>query len=162
MKPRTLALSMLLLSFIGIADAAYLTQSAYTGTPLSCDLGAGLDGCNVVAQSPYSHLFGVPLALYGVLFYGAFFFLAALYLWIRERRIALALYVLGIAGLLSSLLFIGMQLMLIKAVCLYCFGSALVSLLLFLATYFLHRTLRGGPAKPPVVTPWEDRAAVLP
>ena len=103
---------VLILSFLGIADSWYLYQSAVTDTALTCDIGAGLDGCNIVAKSPYSHVFGIPLALFGV---GFFALLFALYK---------ALYLLAVAGSLASLVFLALQFFVIKALCIYCIASA--------------------------------------
>jgi uncharacterized membrane protein len=103
-----------------------------------------------VAQSPYSHLFGVPLALYGVFFYGLLFVLAALALWVSRPLIARGLTALGVVGLLASIAFLGIQLFLIKAVCLYCLASAVISFLLFIFT-----VMHGKKARVPVVREWE-------
>ena len=64
---------LLVLSFLGIADSTYLSYTALTGSSLACSI-KGLDGCNVVAQSIYSHLFGIPLGVYGVIFYVLLFY----------------------------------------------------------------------------------------
>ena len=108
MHSRSLPLLILILAFLGIADAAYLAGAALSGTELSCDLG-GLDGCNVVAQSPYSEILGLPLGAYGVVFYGAFFFVAALYLAIPRRAFVRILFMLGAFGFVASLYFLYLQ-----------------------------------------------------
>ena len=157
MKTTTLATLTLLLAFLGIADAWYLTESAYTGTPLTCDI-SGLDGCNTVAQSSYSHLLGYPLALYGVFFFSLLFVLAAVALFAPRRTVYFALKILGIIGLVASLIFICIQLFLIKAVCVYCFGSAFISLFIFLCTRFMWRRERNSSSVPAPL----GQASVLP
>jgi uncharacterized membrane protein len=160
MKTTALTVCVLVLSFIGIADAWYLAQSAYTGAPLLCNIGAELDGCNIVAQSAYSKLFGLPLALYGVFFYAFLFVLSALAL-ARPRRAAFfSLYWLGIIGLVASFVFVGIQLSLIKAICVYCFGSALISFVIFACTFTLWKRMSRG--REPVVMPWERASADVP
>lgn len=129
--------SILVLSLLGIADAWYLFQSAVTDTALSCDIGGGLDGCNIVAKSVYSHLFGVPLALYGVGFFACICILSAGLLVVSHRYLNLALYVLTAVGALASVLFLGIQFFLIKAICVYCLASAGITFLMF----FLAHTL---------------------
>lgn len=143
--PRTaLVWILLLLAFVGIADAWYLAASALSDTALSCDLGAALDGCNIVAKSPYSHFMGVPLALYGVGFYAVTFVLAALLLELHDRLLTRALYVLGLAGALASLVFLAIQFVLIKALCVYCIGSAIISFLIFFVVQDLWRKTKNN------------------
>lgn len=122
---------LLLLAFTGIADAWYLTASALSDTALSCDLGAVLDGCNIVAKSPYSHFLGIPLALYGVGFYAVVFVLSALLLVRYDRLLVRVLYILGLAGALASLVFLAIQFVLIKALCVYCIASAVITFAVF-------------------------------
>ncbi len=141
MKTSTLAGLVLILAFIGIADAWYLTQSAYTDTPLTCDI-SGLSGCNIVAQSPYSHFLGFPLALYGVFFFAFLFVLAAVALYSPRRTVYLGLYTLGLVGAFASVIFMGIQFFLIKAICVYCLGSALITFLVFACAQVLWKRAR--------------------
>lgn len=130
---RTIILSLLiLLSFLGIADSWYLYQSAITDTALACDLGAGLGGCNVVAQSPYSYIFGIPLALYGVGFFGLLFAITALLFVVSRREIYHALYLLTAFGAVASTGFLALQVFVIKALCIYCLASAAITYLMFI------------------------------
>lgn len=136
---------ILVLSFLGIADSWYLYQSAVTDTALSCDIGGGLDGCNIVAQSEYSHIFGIPLALYGVGFFALMFVLAALLIVVDTRRIYQALLTLSVAGVAASAVFVLIQFFLIKAICIYCIASAGIALLLLWASRVLKN--RFSPVK---------------
>ena len=121
---------ILLLAFGGIADAAYLAQHEASGEPLLCNIEY-LSGCNTVAQSPYSHLFGIPLAEYGILFYGVIFVLAALELVVFDRLLRRLLQGAALLGVLASLVFTLIQIFLIGALCVYCLASALITLLIF-------------------------------
>ena len=150
MSKRVVLILILALAFLGIADAWYLTQSALSDTPLICDVGGTLDGCNIVAQSPYSSINGIPLALFGVFFFSFIFVLAALALWIPRRVVSRALAILGIVGFLASIVFICIQIFLIKAVCLYCFASAAIAFLIYILTSIYNRQSRE-----PVVQEWE-------
>ncbi len=136
---------LLVLSFLGLADAWYLTQSALTGTALSCDIGAALDGCNIVAQSPYSKLFGLPLALYGVGFYALVFALtASLFVWHARALYRFAVW-LGIVGVLMSAVFLAIQFFLIKALCIYCLASAAITLFIWVASRSLWKRFAPSP-----------------
>ncbi|MDP2816213.1 MAG: vitamin K epoxide reductase family protein [Rectinemataceae bacterium] len=122
---------ILILSFIGIADSWYLYQSAITDSALSCDLGSGLDGCNIVAQSAYSRLFGIPLGLYGVGFFALTFILAASLSVVSTRRLYQVLLTVSVFGVVASAVFVFIQFALIKALCIYCIASAGIAVLIF-------------------------------
>ncbi|MES2225872.1 MAG: vitamin K epoxide reductase family protein [Patescibacteria group bacterium] len=139
MSRTTLLISILVLSFLGLADAIYLAHSALTGSALACGITA-LDGCNVVAQSAYSRLFGIPLAVYGVVFYTFLLALSGLLLVVSRRHFYHALFVVAILGILSSIYFIALQIFVIKALCIYCLGSFLIALLIFLCAYTFYRS----------------------
>lgn len=129
MKAKYLLVAISVLATVGFIDALYLSYARYTHTTLSCSI---LDGCDIVAGSPHSVLFGmVPLAYVGLLFYAFVLFVCAL-LWIRwrERFTRTILVIVASAGALSSLYFVYVQAVLIKAFCLYCLISAGVSFLL--------------------------------
>lgn len=122
---RTLTLGLLiLLALIGVADSWYLFQSAVNHTALACDIGAGLDGCNIVAQSAYSRLFGLPLALYGVGFFGLMLAAGMGLLSYPSRLLYQALLAVAVAGALMSVAFVFIQVALIQAFCIYCMLSA--------------------------------------
>src|SRR5665213_3605414 len=124
--------ALLVLSFVGLADAAYLAQSELAGTPLLCNLG-GLSGCNIVAQSAYSHLFGIPLGVYGLGFYGLVLALSAFELFFAgEALVRKGIQFVTTLGLLASALFMYLQLFVIGAICVYCTISAVISLLVWL------------------------------
>lgn len=130
---------VLILSFLGIADSWYLYQSAVTDTALSCDLGSGFDGCNTVAQSPYSRLFDIPLGLYGVGFFALTFVLAASLSVVSSRRLYQALLGVSAFGVLASAVFMYIQFVLIKALCIYCILSAGIAVLLFVLSLALFK-----------------------
>ncbi|MGE5541158.1 MAG: vitamin K epoxide reductase family protein [Bacillota bacterium] len=148
MKRSTLISLIIALSFLGVADAWYLAETALTHTALTCSI-AGLDGCNVVAQSPYSHVFGIPLGVYGVVFYALTIIIAALSArlvrtWL-DRILALIVFV----GALASLYFLYVQFVLIQALCVYCLASAVISLAL---TVVVIRLVRGQKTSDPAAT----------
>lgn len=138
---------LILLAFVGISDAWYLSASALSDTALSCDLGAVLDGCNIVAKSPYSHFMGIPLALYGVGFYAVVFVLSALLSVLQDRSLTRVLFILGLSGALASLVFLAIQFVLIKALCVYCIVSAFISFAIFFVVRSLwHKTKNPIPS----------------
>ena len=127
---------ILVLAFFGLADSLYLAQHAANGTPLLCNI-QNFSGCNIVAGSQYARIFGIPLAEFGVVFYGALFILAALELVLFNRLVRRMLQVVALVGILASLYFTFLQIFIIGAVCIYCFVSALITLLVLILASFI-------------------------
>lgn len=144
MKRSTLISLLLGLSLLGLADAWYLAETAMTGGQLACDIN-GLNGCNIVATSPYAHLWGVPLGVYGVVFYALFLLISFVAFYKPSRKIDGALALLGTVGLLASIAFLYIQLALIKALCIYCVGSAVIAFLLAAAAAKLYHKAKQAP-----------------
>lgn len=141
--------AILLLGLIGLVDSLYLASHAATDSDLFCEIGAGLDGCNTVAQSPYSQFFGIPLAYLGVAFYALLLLAALAALWKHHRHIHRALLAIAFLGAAFSVVFLYIQFVLIKALCIYCLISAGVAFVSFAAALWLdlrHKNL-------PVVVP---------
>ncbi len=123
------------LSFLGIADSAYLAEHTGNNPPPSCSPVGVFDGCRVVAESVYSHLFGIPLGVYGVVFYGTVFILAALTLVTTFMYLTRLLRIFAVVGALASAVFIYIQIFLIGALCLYCVTSAVISFLILASVW---------------------------
>ncbi|MEM3791607.1 MAG: vitamin K epoxide reductase family protein, partial [Candidatus Micrarchaeaceae archaeon] len=105
------AAAQIALSALGLAISAYLAVSHYTSSSVFCPSG-GIVDCEKVLNSTYSLLFGVPLAVYGVLF-----FLVDLFL-ILSRKQNLAMYWNGI-GMGFVIYFLYLE-YLIGKICIYC------------------------------------------
>jgi uncharacterized membrane protein len=134
------AYTMLALTLIGIAVALYVGKGGYTGEPLWCPI---IDGCNVVVNSPYSRIFGVPMAYFGFIYYLYMFALAARLAFdpfSNSLRFRAVLYA-GV-GAASSLYFMYLQLGFIHAVCVYCLISAATTFLLLFAAIWHFRATR--------------------
>lgn len=136
MKKRIGVLTIVFLAFCGVADSVYLAQHEIDGTPLICNI-QNLSGCNIVANSQYSHLFGIPLAEFGVLFYAILFVLACLELVLFDRLLRRVLQGVSLVGLLASLVFMGIQIFFIGAFCIYCIASGVIALLVFACATFI-------------------------
>ncbi|HYD93301.1 MAG TPA: vitamin K epoxide reductase family protein [Candidatus Paceibacterota bacterium] len=133
---------LIVLALIGLGDTIYLSLSAASDAPLVCDIGAGLDGCNIVAQSPYSRVFGIPLAAIGVVFYALLLVVSAVLTRLQHPLLERGLRWLTIVGSILSVGFLYIQFALIQALCIYCILSALLS---FAAVWLAHQL------KPPVL-----------
>ncbi len=122
--PRLLGAIVLVLAFVGFIDASYLSAKRLLGSPLNCYF---FGGCDAVNASPYSILFGVPLSLYGSVFYLLVVLFAVAYLQNSRPVFVWFLMALTAIGFLFSGYFIFLQQFVIKAYCFYCVVSAVVS-----------------------------------
>lgn len=156
MNRTTLLTVLLVLTFLGIADAWYLASAALSGTSLSCSIAGleSLNGCNQVAQSAYSQFLGLPLALYGVFFYAVLFVIAAILITMPIRLLYKVAIGLGVVGFFLSLYFVFLQAFVIKAVCVYCMASVVIATGIFFTTWTLWKRFA------PVVVSQADMPAV--
>ena len=135
------------IAVIGLIISAYLTFAEITGTQVACPVDAttGVSGCESVARSPYAKIFGVPLALLGMLGYLAMIILALAPYFVNadtskrlrnqmEERTWFFLLIGATAMVVFSAYLMTISLTVIKATCIYCISSAICSLLLFLMT----------------------------
>jgi uncharacterized membrane protein len=132
---------MLVFAVFGIADASYDSYAIYNGQVLWCP--PPIDGCNTVANSPYARVLGVPLGYLGVIFYSYMFALAALLVvdpFSRGLRVGALLY--ATSGVCGSIFFMYIQFAHIRAFCIYCLISAVLTLLLLVAALVHFRATR--------------------
>lgn len=120
---------MIAAAFVGIGDTLFLSYEKFMGIIPSCAI---LNGCEKVLTSPYSDIFGIPLAYYGLVFYVYMLGLAFL-LSIDPYSKGLRFGTLAYAtiGFLLSIGFELFQFFVIGALCLYCAISAGTALVLF-------------------------------
>ena len=112
-------------ALLGLLIAGYLAWTKLSGGLPVC---GPLHGCETVALSSYSELFGVPVAMFGVVF--SFVLLGLSLAWWRRanRRALLGLYGLGLLGVLFVAYLTYLELFVIGAVCVWCGGYALTVL----------------------------------
>jgi len=118
-------LILAVLDVIGLAIAMYLSVVELAGGVPVC---GPLHGCETVAQSEYSRIAGVPVAVYGV---GLSLILLTLAVtWWRTNLYGLLLahYGLSLAGVIFEIYFIYIQIAVIRAVCVWCttYGLSLI------------------------------------
>lgn len=128
---RVAVIAILVLAFCGLADSAYLTQHELSGTPLVCTTGSAVS-CTAVVESPYAHILGIPLAEYGILFYGLLFTLAALELVLFDQFMRRLVQGMAVFGVFASIIFSLIQVYVIQAFCVYCAVSTGVTILILL------------------------------
>jgi len=125
-RPPWVARATAPLAATGLAAAGVLIAAYLTATRLAGDLPAcgPLVGCEQVATSAYSDVFGIPVAAFGLGF--SLVVLAAVVAWWRtgSRRAILAAYALGLMGLVVVAYLTYLELFVIHAICAWCVAYA--------------------------------------
>jgi uncharacterized membrane protein len=133
-KPLTYAKTWAIpiLGLVGLGIATYLAYVEITHIEAIC---GPIGGCNFVQSSPYARILGIPVAVLGVLHY-----LAIGALWVGQRypvrRLAnlSALGLLGVTlfGTLFSIYLTCLEIFVVRAICIWCLGSAVTTTILML------------------------------
>ncbi len=110
-----------ILAICGIAVSSVSLQHHYaTSKTAYCDIGETFN-CDIVNRSEYSSVFGVPVALIGMLGYAALAGLATVY---RERRETPAmLFIASAAGLAFALYLTYIEARVLGVWCILCLSS---------------------------------------
>lgn len=130
---RNLAIIFIVLAVIGLVDAGYLTIKHYANTIPPCTL----QGCETVITSQYNEIYGIPVALFGVIYYLDILTFGFLYLKTRRKEMMQIAAIMTLAGLIASMYFVYLQLFVIKAICQYCMLSAGTSTILFIVGIYV-------------------------
>jgi len=139
--PKWVVYSYVVTATLGLIDAIYLTINHYRDTVPPCFIG----NCEQVLTSAYAQILGIPVAIYGIVYY--LFILVCLVVYIeskaapsvvqpsphesRKNKVMTAVLAATVVGFLMSLYFFGIQALVIHDFCQYCLGSALFSTLMF-------------------------------
>lgn len=134
---------LLALSVAGLGISSYLAYTHWADATIAC---GGVGNCNLVNNSEYAELAGVPVALLGALSYSAMIAAAVAWLWLRPSGLAwpvMALWGLSLFGTLYSAYLTYVELFVLEAICVYCVASAGVILAsLLIATGWVIREAR--------------------
>lgn len=120
-----LTLISLVLALVGLGLSAYLTYVHYNIDALVCGTG----GCELVQTSQYSEMFGIPIAIFGLIM----FTLLIVGIVLRELRpdmgdlISTGMLVMLIAAVLYWAYLTYLELEVIHAVCQWCVATSLVT-----------------------------------
>jgi uncharacterized membrane protein len=135
--PSWLIYSSLVISVIGLGIAGYLTYEHYTAsTTLACT-DTGVINCLKVTTSAQSKVFGIPVALLGLLFFAGMVPLCLPAAWNSAnpllRRVRLAAVAIGI---LFVFYLVYAELFIIDSICLWCTAVHVLTLALFAVVAF--------------------------
>lgn len=122
--------AMLVLAVAGIAVAGYLAITYFSNAAVVC---YGVGQCEAVQGSAYSHMFGLPIAYFGLLsFLGMAVLLAGRQYLLGERGYwaLLGALALAVAGTVFSAYLTYVEFFVINAVCPWCLTSAAINAVL--------------------------------
>jgi uncharacterized membrane protein len=120
------------LSIIGFGISMYLTIDHFTGVLPICS-SKGFVNCTLVTTSKYSYILGVPVSLLGLLFFTAMVGINWPPLWrVRAPWVSVVRLALVASGICFVLYLLAAELFSIKAICLWCTGVHVTTLLLFI------------------------------
>ena len=119
------------LALVGVAIAGYLTYVHYAGVSITCSTG----GCETVQHSRYAEIFGVPVALLGLLAFVGIL-ASAIRGGIEGRAATLSI---SLAGVAFAAYLLVVQLAVIGAVCEWCVASDAVTTLIAALALFAAR-----------------------
>ncbi len=121
-----------ILSVVGLVVAGYLAYVEISHVKAVC---GPIGACNVVQASPYAKIFGMPVAILGMVNY-----IAIIILWGGQKFLKpplahlamLGLIILTYSGTIFSIYLTLLELVVIQAVCAWCMSSAVISAMLML------------------------------
>ncbi|MEZ5078356.1 MAG: vitamin K epoxide reductase family protein [Solirubrobacterales bacterium] len=111
---------------IGIGVATYIAIVEGSGGAPACVAGGG--GCETVAESSYSHILGINIAIFGII--GYVFILLTAFLANDAARFGGFLTALGGFGFSVYLTYL--EIWVIEAICQWCVASAVLMTILFI------------------------------
>jgi uncharacterized membrane protein len=131
-----------LLSLGGLGVSTYLTAAHYSGgITLACP-NTGVINCEKVTTSPESVVFGIPVAVLGLVFFAAMLVLNLPRAWrYRDLRIRAARLGLAISGIGFAIYLVYTELFTIQAICLWCTSAHVLAFLIFAAIMFAESRL---------------------
>lgn len=133
----------LVVTLLGVALSIYLTIEHFTSAAvLACPEGQTIN-CAKVTSSTWSAVFGIPVAVLGLVYFVAMTLLVTPVAW-RQRKLDPVRIVGAAGGALMVLYLIYVELFLVNALCLWCTGVHVVTVALL--GIILWRTANRDPA----------------
>lgn len=133
--PKWLFRLIVICASIGFLDASYLSIQHLLGAlggdgSVDCIVGSS-GSCNIVLQSIYSEVLGIPLAYLGLLYYTTILIITIRLYKRRDIRLWHLLQGIIAFGFVTSLYLVYLQLFVLYTVCPYCMLSATMSIIMF-------------------------------
>jgi uncharacterized membrane protein len=134
--------ALMVLALLGFLSALYLTLVHYRGGIPRCYV---VQGCDIVQTSKYSAILGVPIALFGAVYFTLMFYLGIGLMATPTRKLVLGYKVLSYAGALAAIPLFLLQAAVLRAFCTYCLVTEAVLLLMWVGSFAVKPA---GPATP--------------
>jgi uncharacterized membrane protein len=133
-----LQITTFVLALAGLGVSTYLTIAHFAQAPLvGCAETKGLVDCGKVTTSAQSYVFGIPVAVLGLVFYVFVVAIMSPWAWRMARR---EVHLLRIAAMVAGIGFVlyllYAELFIIGNICLYCTSVHIITFLLFVLTMF--------------------------
>ena len=126
------------LAFIGFLISKHIHTKKKSPQPLVCPMKFN---CHAVVHSDYSKFMGVPLEIFGMVYY-ALVSLAYFVLVFNPSPLSLpvsiTLMVFALGAFLFSIYLTLVQLLVLKEGCFWCFISAFISTIIFVLAFFIY------------------------
>ena len=151
MNKKNMLKAIIFLSFLGILVSIYLLNLHYSESDQPCDISETVS-CSIVKESNYSELWGIPMALIGIVGY---LFLTLVSFLIYNQKHALrkiknhyfiriigspqTLVIISALALLFSLRLTYAEFFVIKAICIFCIISQLIIILITILSYYVYK-----------------------
>ena len=120
---------LLILSISGFFVSTYLTILHYKNIIPPCTIAKG---CETVLTSQFSTILGIPIALFGSLFFLALIFLILL----DQKKFLRYFKILVLLGVLVSVNLFFIQAFVLNAFCQYCLVSEAIILAIFILSFY--------------------------
>jgi uncharacterized membrane protein len=136
--PNRIVTVLFVIALLGFCDASFLTIEHYRNVIPPCTTA----GCETVLTSSYSTILGIPVALFGMIYYllisiGLFAHIEG-----KHEPSLRVVLLITIVGFVMSLWFVAAQAFIIHSYCLYCLGSATISTILFGSSIYVLKKYR--------------------
>ena len=115
-----------ILSLVGFGIMAYLTYIHFTEASSVCDINEKLS-CDAVTTSIYSEIFGIPISIMGLGYFGLTFLLS---IFQRTKAFYQTIFYLTVFVLIPSYYFTALEAFVIKAFCILCETSKILMILI--------------------------------
>ncbi|MBI4114720.1 MAG: vitamin K epoxide reductase family protein [Candidatus Niyogibacteria bacterium] len=126
----------IILAFAGLGVMGYLTYLHYANAQSFCDFSEEVS-CDVVTTSIYSEIFGIPVSLLGMGFFGTLLLLLFFY---KKNDVFRLTFLLSVFMLVPSLYLTVIEATAIGSFCILCETSKAVMVLILIVSFFGMRT----------------------
>jgi uncharacterized membrane protein len=146
--PRWAPILSTIICVAGIAVASYLTYAHFTTAKnLACS-DKGFVNCAKVTTSSYSHPFGIPVAVAGLVWFVGMFVLCLPPAWRMANEWVHRLRLLGaVAGIGTVFWLVYVELIKLDSICIYCTAVHALTFLLFVVIVFATALRTPAPAE---------------